>query len=232
MTRNEFHQAMYLAKTLYEVEFTDEDDFDEIALIGYGLIGNKEVKLKRFIGKIDQVTLSLELPCDCDIIEAVTHAYGEWSNPDGVWPNGDFSTAWTEAYIESRKHERDPLATWGGRVPYWRVGNVLYFDHNHGPICVLYKSQEKDGEGLPYLNDKEALAVATYVAYVQKHKESLKTHNNAIMQEAQMLKKDWERYCDQARTPEELTQNDAQMIINTKNSWDRGFHNFSYKPQR
>ena len=80
MTQNSFGQAMYQAKLLYDIEFADPSQFEEIALNAWSLIGNKNVALYRYIGKVDEETLTLELPCNCDIIESVTQKGEDWTN--------------------------------------------------------------------------------------------------------------------------------------------------------
>jgi hypothetical protein len=57
----------------------------------------------------------------------------------------------------------------------------LYFSHNYGNINILYKGIIADNEGLPELTDKEATAIATYLAYITKYKEGLKTGNSNII---------------------------------------------------
>jgi hypothetical protein len=56
----------------------------------------------------------------------------------------------------------------------------LYFTHNYGKVTILYKGILADEEGLPELSDKEATAIATYIAYVTKFREGLITNNAAI----------------------------------------------------
>jgi hypothetical protein len=41
----------------------------------------------------------------------------------------------------------------------------------------LYHGIELDEEGLPSINDKEAIAIAEYIAYVYKYKEAIRTNN-------------------------------------------------------
>jgi hypothetical protein len=53
----------------------------------------------------------------------------------------------------------------GKVLKYQQVGDKLYFTHNYGMINILYKGIEADEEGLPMLSDKEANAIATYIAY-------------------------------------------------------------------
>jgi len=87
-----------------------------------------------------------------------------------------------------------------------------------------------DEDGLPYLNDKEILAVATYVAWIKKYKEGLTTNNSGLIQIAQQLEIRWRQLADQARCPEELTQNDMDEIADVKSSWDRKVYGKSYFP--
>ena len=42
-------------------------------------------------------------------------------------------------------------------------------------------------DGLPELTDKEATAIATYIAYVTKFKEGIITNNGDIMKLSQIL---------------------------------------------
>ena len=92
------------------------------------------------------------------------------------------------------------------------------------------KGIEVDDNGLPYLNDKEVMAIATYVAWIQKYKEGLQTNNPQIMQIAQQLEQRWRQQCDEARCPEELSQNDMDEIADAKSSWDRKVYGKSYFP--
>jgi hypothetical protein len=47
-------------------------------------------------------------------------------------------------------------------------------------VNILYKGILVDDEGLPEITDKEATAIATYIAYVIKFKEGLQTNNPNI----------------------------------------------------
>ena len=76
------------------------------------------------------------------------------------------------------------------------------------------------------------MAIATYCAYVTKFKEGLRTNNANIINMAQVLKNEWNKFCDAARVPEELDQNDMNQILDAKSSWDRKRYNKSIKPVR
>jgi len=54
---------------------------------------------------------------------------------------------------------------------------MLYFDRPHGPINILYRGVILDDDDLPELTDKEALAIATYTAWIIKYREGLMTNN-------------------------------------------------------
>ena len=62
-------KAVYpLVKSLYGIE-ANIDDFEDIALAGWELIGNKHTRLYRYIGST--TNKELELPCNVDDIESV-----------------------------------------------------------------------------------------------------------------------------------------------------------------
>jgi hypothetical protein len=90
----------------------------------------------------------------------------------------------------------DPLYIRGKFVKYEQVGDKLYFSGPYGSINILYKGTILDDEGLPEITDKEAVAIATYCAYVTKFKEGIMTNNSNIIQLAQMLKQQWNVQCD------------------------------------
>ena len=117
----------------------------------------------------------------------------------------------------------------GKLIQYEQVGNTLYFQKNYGRLNILYKGILMDEDGLPQLTDKEATAIATYIAYVQKYKEGIKTNNTLDINLASSLYSNWTRQCDQARVTS-LSQNDMNTILDIKNSWDRKSYGITYKP--
>ncbi len=217
---NDFHYALSLMETLYDISL-EEDQFEEIALVAWGLIGNKRTRLYRYSVCVDSCSEGIELPCNCDILEAVTTSFEEWNHTTHDTPNGDINSAFVESYIEHRKNFRNPLYMSGKLVHYERVGDKLYFDRPYGKINILYKGLEVDDEGLPQITDKEATAIATYCAYVVKFKEGLKTNNGNIVQMATALKNMWNLQCDQARSDHYMSQNEWDEVLDAKTSWNR-----------
>ena len=206
-----------------------EDEFEEISLVGWGLIGNKRQRLYRYTTQLSNCEEGVELPCNCSQIEAVTTDFEEWAYSTNYTPNGDIYSAFVENYIEKRKRYKHPQYASGKFIKYEQVGNTLYFDKPHGTIHILYKGDMLDDDGLPEITDKEATALATYCAYVVKYREGLQTNNANIIQLAENLRLKWLKQCDQARTESEMSQNDWDQILDARTSWDRKQHNKSLK---
>ena len=226
---NEFNYIYTLANQLYGLELEPEN-FEEMGLVAWNLIGNKNVRLYRYCDRVDCKDLSIKLPCNCDIIEAVTYNHEDWNYSTNKTVNGDYNSQFTEQYIESRKLYTNPLYVSGKYAKYERVGNVLYFDKDYGQVSILYKGVQLDEEGLPEINDKEALAIATYIAYAVKQKQGWVTNNQNLLQEAQYMREQWLKYCDSARVKPYLNQNEMNTILDVKSSWMRKVYNKAYKP--
>ena len=105
----DFHYAISLAQMLYDIEGND-DDLEEIGLIAYNFIGNKNTRLYRTILEVNCEDGSVELPCNCDIIEAVTYCgFEDWNYTSNIKNHGDTQSLYTENYIESQKAYLDPF---------------------------------------------------------------------------------------------------------------------------
>lgn len=228
---NNFHYAMSLCQTLYGIDLKEED-FEEIALVAWNLIGNKRTKLYKYSTCVDNPEEGLELPCNVDTIEAVTTDFEEWDYSTNDTPNGNINSAFVESYIEGRKSFKDPMYISGKYIRYEKVGDTLYFEKPYGHINILYKGLVLDDEGLPEITDKEALALATYCAYTTKFKEGLMTNNGNIINLANTLKQQWNVQCDQARVDYNMSQNDWDKVLDAKTSWNRKLHGKSLKIYR
>ena len=227
---NNFHYSISLAQTLYDIE-GDIEDLEEIGLIAYNFIGNKNTRLYKAILEVDKSDCSVQLPCNVDIIEAVTYyEFEDWNYTSNIKEFGDRQSSYTENYIESRKAFLDPLYIRGKYVDYKRVGDKLYINKGLDKVLVLYHGIILDEEGLPMINDKEAIAIAEYIAYTYKYKEAIRTNNQYILKMAWDLKQQWLFHCDAARVPEYISQEEMNQILDTLSSWDRKRYNKSYKP--
>ena len=156
---NDFNYIYTVANSLYGLELEPEQ-FEELGLTAWNLIGNKTVRLYNYSADISYDNLSVQLPCNCDIIEAVTYNHEDWNYSTNKTVNGDYNSQFTEQYIEARKLYQAPLYISGKYAKYERVGDTLYFDKDYGKVNILYKGVILDEDGLPQVNEKEALAIA------------------------------------------------------------------------
>lgn len=226
---NDFNYIYTVANSLYGLELEPEQ-FEELGLTAWNLIGNKTVRLYNYSADISCDDLSVQLPCNCDIIEAVTYNHEDWNYSTNKTVNGDYNSQFTEQYIEARKLYQAPLYISGKYAKYERVGDTLYFDKDYGKVNILYKGIILDEDGLPQVNEKEALAIATYIAFATKQKQGWITNNQNIIQLAQYLYQQWLKYCDSARVPLSIDQNTMNQVLDAKSSWNRKVYNKAYKP--
>ena len=71
---NEFGYAMFLANSLYGLNM-DSDIFEELGLIAFNQIGNKRTRLYKTCLPVECGSNQVQLPCNCDMIEAVTYGF-------------------------------------------------------------------------------------------------------------------------------------------------------------
>lgn len=231
-----FHYISVLLDMMYGLELEDQD-VEEYGLIAWELIGNRNRRLYRYQTCINPKDNSVTLPCNAldfngeSCIEAVTTLYEDWERVTNYSEYGDNNTSFVEQSIESEKFYQSPYYIPGKLLKYEQVGDKLYFTHNYGKVNILYKGILVDDEGLPEITDKEATAIATYIAYIIKFKEGLQTNNPNITQQANLLYSMWLKQCDQARVTY-LNQNDMNNIIDIKSSWDRKSYGKTFKPIR
>lgn len=224
-----FYSIISYANLMYGLDMNENDAID-IGLVAWNRIGNKQCRLYRYRAKIDKETLSVDLPCNCVFVEAVTYDYEDWKYTSNDTVNGDYQSQFIENYIESRKMYNNAFYISGKYAKYQQVGDTLYFEKDYGYVNILYKGVEVDDDELPYLTRKEVEAIACFCAYVDKHKQAMRSHQQIFFQEAQLLNQEWVRLCDAARVPEQLNQNDMNKILDAKTNFNRKLFNKSYKP--
>lgn len=228
---NNFKYAISLAQMLYDIDINDMDTLIEIGLVAYNFIGNKNTQLKSKIVNVDTRSGLVKLPCKADLVEAITYPTAEdWSSTSNIKNFGDYNTLNIEQYIEQSKQSIDPLYMSGRFVKYRREGNYIYVTENIEYVSILYHVEALDEDDLPLINDKEAVAIADYIAYTVKYKEALRSNNSAVFQMAQTIKRQWLIHCDAARVPEYVNQNEMNDLLDIAYSHNRKIQGRSYKP--
>ena len=186
---NNFHAAMFQANLLYGLDIK-ETEFEEIGLIAWNHIGNRQTVLYSITLDIDSTEKTVVLPCNVDIIEAVTYTYEDWNTTSNKLAFGDYNSQFVEHHIEVSKKHTSPFYQSGKYAKYQQIDNVLYFAEDYGKVNVLYHGVMLDDEGLPKLNDNEVLAIAVYCAYVKASKEYYTTLNRVVLEKMQLLKQE------------------------------------------
>lgn len=225
----DFYEAFFKARLLYGIEDNFED-LEELGLIAWEKINTKHVKLYRLITHIDESTLSIDLPCNLDQIEAVTTCREEWNRTSNIhrW-GGDINSLFTETYVEFRKRNLDPLYASGEFIPYEIVDNIMYFTQNYPAVQILYKGFVAGDNGLPLITDKQAEAIATFIAAAKALKQGYITQDPKKIEWAQFLDNKWRSQCANARIPNYLSQNEMDEILDAKTSWNRKRYKKSLK---
>ena len=225
---NNFKYSMSLLNTMFGITI-QEDDFEEIASVGWNMIGNKRMRIYRYSTCVNECQDGVELPCNVSQLEAVTTDWEDWNYSTNDTPNGNIYSAFVESYIEHRKAFRDPLYASGKFINYERVGDKIYFDRPYGKINILYRGLQLDDDGLPEITDKEALAIATFCAYTVKYREGLATNNANMLAIAENLRMQWLLRADQARNDYYMSQNEWNQVLEAKTTWNRKSHSRSFK---
>lgn len=231
-----FNLVYSTANELYGIDKQPEE-LEEIALIAWNKIGNSRYRLMNTIARICPKTLSVELPCDAEFamsdndvkIESVTYCYEDSQEQTNINPF-NVNSYIIETWIEGSKHHMSPFYSSGKYAKYQQNGRTLYFDKDYGTVHIKYKELITDNEGMPEISDKEAQAIATYIAYVEKQKEAWRTNNANLLQMSQYMYQQWLRQCDQARIPDNVSQNEMDQALNARTRWDRKIYEESYKP--
>ena len=223
----EFNTAYTYITTLYGIDM-DESEFESVGLIAHDKIGNKPTEVKEIM--FDTNNCQFTLPCDVKSIEGV-YSSNESAQKTSEVESVVYPIANAiEQYIEVRKENVHPIYTSGEFVKYIVSGNTLIFPHDYTNLILKYRAQVTDSDGLPYINEKEAEAIAAFCAYVHTHKKALLTKDPNIFKFAQYLQAEWGRLCARARTPIKVSQNQMDDILNAQINMDRKMFGKSFKP--
>ena len=219
--------AYGLANDLYGVTIS-ESAFENLALNAWELIGNKHTRLYRYIGSTEDKMLTL--PCNAELIESVHLPINDAqvTSPDSAYL--DTANIATERYIDAFRGFDNVYYQKGKFAKYKETNGTLYFNRDYPKIMVIYHGIEVDEDGLPMINDKEMRAIAAYIGYATLYKEGVTKRDGGLIQLANTIQADWLRFCNSARIPTYLNQNEMDTILDVKYRWPQKNYGKSFKP--
>ena len=92
------NSAYPLVQSLYGID-ADVDNFEDLAMTAWELIGNRHTRLYRFVG--DTVNRELELPCNLDVIESVHIPINDAQVTSNKIPYNNVDSVFIEGYIDA-----------------------------------------------------------------------------------------------------------------------------------
>ena len=123
-----FKTAYTQMRQLYGLEL-QPDEFETMGLIAWDKIGNKQLKWYKYQAepiRSESGEYYIELPCNCDLIEAVTADYEDYQKTTPTTLAGNNQNGWIEGYIETRKYNTGFGYSSGKFIKYVQEGNVLH----------------------------------------------------------------------------------------------------------
>lgn len=245
---NNFYSALTYLYDMHGIEL-NEDVFEFMGTVAHRKIGNRNYKMYQIqlIPSIDASNNNsyasaninkfgtmggwyVDLPCNVAAIESVTANYEDYQKTSSTQNFPGILSLPTENQIEFEKYGTNELYMSGKLLNYSRVGDKLYFTEPYNVVNILYKGEHIDDDGLPYLNDKEVEAIATYCAYVEMKKKGIQTRDAGTLQISKMLEQDWMKACSSARIPKDVSNNDMNQVLDALSSWDRKRYGKGFKP--
>lgn len=227
MKLHNFNSVYSMASIVYGIT-VDPTNFEDVALLGWELIGNRHTRLHKYI--TGTVNKRIQMPCNLVEIESVTIPYMDAQMTSNQTTYPQVYNQYVEKYIEAWKWDESTLYEPGKLIKYREEGDEIVFDRDFPKVIILYHGIIADEDGLPLLNDKEVRALAAYIVYSDTYKQALMRKDGNLIQLAQVAKADWMKACTAARIPDMFTQNDMDAILDVKTRWDRKQYGKSFKP--
>lgn len=238
-----------LTKRMFGVEI---DFYEMLELSREVLRQTGGLVIHPFLYKAKVQNFTLELPCNVVSIEHVSHSkpfqwYGGLIfnqnvnalvnyrvdqsgnqgiyNPDATSIN-ELGPDETNALYEINKNIfTRPL---GLMIDHRNEGNkCLKFNHKEIDVDVLYNGVVLDSDGYPMIHDKSAEALAAYMNHIEVRKKFFMRQASADQE--QIARMDRNLAIAHARTPNSLSQNEIDMLLNSMTSSNRKKHNIQFR---
>ena len=229
MTKYPLYTALTYLNDFYGIEM-DEDAFETYALSAYKKIGNKDFRFKVIRVKPEKNPDGgwfISKPCDMEEIEAITLPFETGKEVSATDNYLAYKTYDIENWIEEFKRNRDEFYLPGAFVKYQEYQDRIGFLEAYPKLNILYKAVDSDEDGLPYISEKEAEAIAAYCAFCYDQKRGRIQKDQGTLQIAQMEYAQWQKLCSQARVADSFSQNEINEILDILTSMDVHSYNVS-----
>lgn len=239
-------------KRLYGQEL---DFYDMLELADHVIKQAGQVAPKYYLLKTCIKNFEIELPCNVHAIEYVTN-----NIPPSLWESNIIPSTSERILFNYRVDESgnyglynpdathyDELGPYQDPVVYevnknvfdYPSGNFIHYQNDNncclsfnfkeGDIVVLYRGPKVDEEGFPLVSPKTIMAITRWcILNDVKKKYFMKQMDGNQLAVAE---KDYTSAIRQARVPESLGQNEANMILDSVYTWNRKIYNGQYRGQ-
>lgn len=206
------------------------------------LHNSNPIRAKKFIYRARIKDFKVELPCEADHIISVTGrdmtdswllpyrsqtmlfqyfdykntttvtAVGDPLNPSGFQTLRDWTEIGSEEIIimlpDQIEYLGKPFAQF---IPFSLDRNTMTFNQNELCVDIIFADTLRDESGFPYFTEKGIWATVQYMVYLDQLKRFYKKEGNANA--VAVSKDEYDRAAAQARAPEQLTDNQANVIM-------------------
>ena len=216
---------------LHNVSIESVDEWIEIALIGWNMIGNKELEYVTY-ENLPVVDSKVEIPCSFYKIEAVTRGSDNifYYHDSVTHDNNQFNPYHTR--YSGKVNLKDIREINGEYIPYTLYPDYILITHKNNVdslrcVNILISTVKLDCDGLPYLTEREVNALIDYCLLV--HYQKTVTLGKPDYNYMNYLNLKWNKSCRNARVSQTMTQNFIDSMLNIHSSFDVKQYNRSYK---
>jgi hypothetical protein len=208
-------------------------------------IGNVAKTWHVFEGKPDKNRI-IQLPCNVEYIESVSSNRVAYNSLGRITiSNDDVEPYYTYSPYILDLVDRDRYKTKSLQQSITRpTGQFISYDllpqnriqlrHDNLtdiPIYVLYRGIILDHDGLPMLYLKESMAIASRLAFILTQRDVFKKIPGAA-QILEYIKRESSRLTLACKSPEHMTQQDIDKLLDRQTSFDRKVYGRTYKISR
>lgn len=198
--------GMYIIESTFEIT-PNEDDYLDHAYNCMRKLKSLHVDLYGFTGTTDEKG-ELCLPTGARAIEYVTNGSEDWS----TWSN------WSQL---SQRYAP------GTYITFNFLGDKIVTNYPNQDLSVAYWREKTGDDKQLLVTEQEAEACAYWWIWVDARRRAYKGTGGNYLQQAMF---DKNKAFNQAKIPNQLTQNMINQLGNVYTSQDRKFYNRSYKP--